>query len=472
KLVSAILGSAENSKRAALFVKGVAGCRSIHVAPGERTSLRMVIHLRKDCEKINHPLIKKIMDIDEESLIRDDEKIFQNIPALKGISRDQQIFYQSCFSLMRQCMMPQEGECKTNYYVFSREPRWGWGYGGQVFHESLAMLAYVFMDPKGAMDSQRIYMQRQHDNGYINYRTGPYLNESIPYDSTFTSSAPWYNYENYEIYKITKDRAFLKEAYESGKKFYEFYVASRDSNSNGLCEWGGEASLESVRDARVAVWDQVGWPSNFEGPDVNSMLVMEAKSLEKMAKELGLEQESKKWKKDWEQRADKINWFMWDESTGLYYNINRNNQSFTFRKDNDLKIKEIIGFLPYWAGIPDSAQVERLMQVMKDSAEFWRPNGISTLSAKESYYNPIGYWNGPVWVQWNYLLFRGMLDHGDTTGAKILVSRVINTMIWHLKNDHTFWEFYSPDDHQAGWNQTYIWAGIAARFLIDLHDNQ
>jgi hypothetical protein len=44
---------------------------------------------------------------------------------------------------------------------------------------------------------------------------------------------------------------------------------------------------------------------------------------------------------------------------------------------------------------------------------------------------------------------------------------VLDNMIYHLKKDHVFWEFYSADDHQAGWNKTYIWAGIATRFLID-----
>jgi hypothetical protein len=33
-------------------------------------------------------------------------------------------------------------------YVFSREPTWGWGHDGQVFHESLSMLAYALFDPR------------------------------------------------------------------------------------------------------------------------------------------------------------------------------------------------------------------------------------------------------------------------------------------------------------------------------------
>ena len=88
---------------------------------------------------------------------------------------------------MRQVMLPPEAKCGFNYYVFSREPQWGWGHGGQVFHESLTMLSYALMDPMGAMNSQRVYRERQYQNGYINYRTGPYLDETIPYKGQLTT---------------------------------------------------------------------------------------------------------------------------------------------------------------------------------------------------------------------------------------------------------------------------------------------
>jgi glycogen debranching enzyme len=324
------------------------------------------------------------------------------------------------------------------------------------------------MDPAGAMNSQRVYFERQHPDGYINYRTGPYLDETIEFKGKLTSSAPLFNYENLEIFKVTRNKHFLEEAYKSGAKFYRFYIANRDSNSNGLCEWGGEASLESLRDARVAVWDKVGWPSNFEGPDLNSMLVMEAKSLAQMAALLGHHEEAEKWSADAQNRSKLINGTMWDKANGFYYNVTRNDQSFSYRHPDDLKIKEIIGFLPLWAGISDTDQTSKLVSTMTNPDEFWRPFGVPTLSAKDSYYNPIGYWNGPVWVQWNYLLFRGLLDHGYKKEAEELAMKVLDNMIWHLKQDHVFWEFYSPDDREAGWNKTYIWAGVAARFMIDL----
>ncbi len=455
-------------KKGSKAVKGIIFSRNYRLSPGDLVSFRIISGIEKRSVSQRFDKVSTVFKVDLNSMVRDDEKVYANIPVLAANCSDLNLFYLSCFSLLRQCMMPPEGECKTNYYVFSREPKWGWGYGGQVFHESLAMMAYAYMDPGGAMNSQRVYMSRQRPDGYINYRTGSYLNETIEYNGKSTTSAPLYNYENLEIFKVTKDKKFLWEAYESGKKFYRFYVANRDSNNNGLSEWGGEASLESVRDARVAVWDQVGWPSNFEGPDLNAMLVMEAKSLSEMAKIFGKQKESDEWKFLANVRAEKINRYLWDENTGFYYNVTRDGQKFSFRNSDDLKIKEIIGFLPYWAGITGKGQTEKLLLTLKDSNEFWRPYGVPSLSAREQYYNPIGYWNGPVWVQWNYLIFRGLLDHGDTLGAQELAGKVMDNMIWHLKKDHVFWEFYSPDERQAGWNQTYIWAGIAARFLIDL----
>ncbi len=507
--LSRLLESLSIQKRYSPFINGITAFRTLKMQPGESTTFEVIVSLVKRDEPdaaLNGTLRKAENDkssqdsrlreaeslklagefrmlesMDLTRLVKEDEQAYSRIPVLKFRdkdtdkannkdkvnNKDKEMLYWSAFSLMRQCMMPPEGACNYNYYVFSREPRWGWGYGGQVFHESLAMMAYAYMDPKGAMNSQRIYMERQKPDGYINYRTGPYLNETIETDGKQTSSAPWFNYQNLEIFHITGDRQFLKEAYVSGKKFYRYYISNRDSNNNGLCEWGAHAELESVRDARVAVWDKVGWAAGFEGPDVNAMLVMEARSLSDMASKLGFSEESIMWREDALKRSALINKTMWDTETGFYYNVNKKDQSFNFHSLNDLKIKEIIGFLPLWAGVADKEKADLLLKKMVDTTEFWRQYGIPSLTAKSDYYCPIGYWNGPVWVQWQYLIYRGLRDYGYDELAGQLAGRVLDNMVYHLKKDHIFWEFYSADDRQAGWNNTYIWAGIAARFLID-----
>ncbi len=411
---------------------------------------------------------KKTFGLNPGFFIRADERLYSKIPLLHFSNPDDEMMYWSAFSLMRQCMLPPEGNLRHNYYVFSREPVWGWGHGGQVFHESLSMLAYVFMDPESAMNSQRVYMESQHPDGYINYRTGPYLNETVPYNGELTSSAPWFSWENWEIYEVTKDRGFLGQAYQSGKKLFGFWEKNRDTQHDGLYEWGGHAVLESVRDDQVAVWDQVGWPANFEGPDLNSMLMMEARSLSKMAKTLGIMKESEAWERKADSVSTLVNKYMWDDSTGFYYNVNKLNHSFTLKTPGDLKRKEIIGFLPLWAGIASKEQAARLVRTMTDTSEFWREYGVPSLAADDPYYNPKGYWNGPVWVEWEYLLERGLLRYGYRDVAKRLVGKVTANVIAQLRKDHYFWEFYDPDAEWAGYHRTYIWAGLVSRMLMDL----
>lgn len=443
------------------------------IIPAGKTIDLRIIRGVVETEKDVNDLVNQCRDLFKEDLnkyVQEDEELYSRIPKLKFENKDYEALYWNAFSLIRQCMLPPEGECSYNYYVFSREPRWGWGYGGQVFHESLTMLAYAFMDPISTMNSQRVFMERQWEDGYINYRTGPYLNETIPENGEYTSSAPWFNWQNWEIYKVTKDKKFLEEAYQSGKKFYEYFVSNRDKDNDGLCEWGANAILECVRDGRVAVWDEVGDPKNFDAVDCNIMLVSEAKALASITKELGLNDEADKWLNDAKKRTDLINKYMWDPETGFYYHIDMKNNTFTFNKPNDLKRKEIIAFLALWAGVANEEQAEELMKHLKNPDEFWRSYGVPTLSADDSYYNPIGYWNGPIWVQWQYLIFRGLLDYGYTEEAKQLVDKVLDNMNYQLKTNHWFWEFYSADDYQAGWNKTYIWAGILARFLIDLNN--
>lgn len=470
--INALVENELNNTIPASEAKIIALSRELIIPAGRSVELKIVRGV-VEADKETTELVQKcktLMNEDLTEYLKEDEEVYSAIPQVKFSGSDTQLLYWNAFSLIRQCMLPPEGECSYNYYVFSREPRWGWGYGGQVFHESLTMLAYVYMDPEGAMNSQRVFIERQHPDGYINYRTGPYLNETIPENGQLTSSAPWFNWQNLEIFKVTKDKEFLKQAYESGKKFYNYYVGNRDSDKDGLCEWGANAVLECVRDARVAVWDEVGDPANFEAVDCNIMLVSEAKSLASMAEELGLNDEASVWMKDAVKRTELINRYMWDPETEFYYNINKKDHSFTFKNKDDLKRKEIIAFLALWAGVADTSQAEMLVKHLLNANEFWRRYGVPTLSADDSYYNPIGYWNGPVWVQWDYLVFRGLLNYGYNKEARELTEKVMNNMIHQLKTDHWFWEFYSPDDHQAGWNKTYIWAGIIARFMIDLNN--
>lgn len=443
---------------------------TVTLEPGATRTMRVVRGVAG--VQSDRPILQKSQDLMEYSVsraVRKNEQLYRSVPRLDFEDPDREMMYWSAFNLMRQNMLPPEGKSSYNHYVYSREPTWGWGHAGQVFHESLTMLPYAYLDAQSAQNSQRVYMERQWRNGYIEYRAGPYLDATNFVRGSFTSSAPWFSYENWELYQRTHDRSFLRDAYESGTAFYTWWINNRDQDNDGLAEWGGHAILESVRDANVALWKDVGWPSNFESPDLNSMLVKEAEALANMAEVLGDSSGAQRWRREADTRKTAIQETFWDEETGFFYYVDREDHDFTFDEQNDLKRREITGLLPLWAGTATDAQAERLVEEhLTDSTSFWRPYGVPSLSANDPFYDPQGYWNGPVWVEWQFLLVRGLLEYGYQAEARELTSRVFENVIQNLKTSHTFWEFYSPESHWAGHHQTYIWTGLVAQMAIDL----
>jgi len=451
--------------------------KSFRLGKGERATLRIV----RAVEGASRPaesleaLARQALALPSASLLAGAEALYQRIPRLPRLSREEELVYLGAFNLVRQMMMPAEGACRRNYYVFSREPTWGWGHDGQVFHESLTLLAYVFMDPASAMDSQRVFADRQREDGYIGYRIGPYVNRTFPYQGEDTTSAPFYNWTNWEVYRVSKDRRFLEEAYQSGSRLARWFMKNRDRDNDGLFEWGGHAILECVRDGFNAVYDLFGGtadvPRRFEALDLSLMMVKEFRSLEAMAGELAKSNEANEWKEKADRLAKRINETMWDGDSGFYYHV----AAGTHRMELDgksLKRKEIIGFLPLWAGVASKEQAERLVAHLKDPASFSRRFGVPTLAADDPHYNPYVtrccQWNGAVWLLWDYLVFRGLLDYGYRAEAEEVYRRVFQAVAGQLRANHRFWESYSPDYTKLESPMSYIWDAIIARFMIDL----
>ncbi len=458
----------------------------VSLSPGESAELRVVRAVTPASEGTEGMLARSraLVTVSLAELEREEAGRFAQAPH-PALDRDDEIVYRGALALARQSMLPPEGRTAHNYYVFSREPTWSWGHDGQVFHESLSMLAYAYLDPASAMESQRVFMEAQEADGYIPYRVGPYVVRTFPIDGEKTTSAPFYSWINAEVYRAAKGRvgdaaarAFLEDAYRSGSSFTEFLTSHRDRDGDGLLEWGGHAVLESVRDSLVPVWKLLGGddpraPSRVEALDLSSMVVMEMRSLAEMARELGRNEESARW----EERAGRLSRLveqtMWDGETGFYYNVDRDTNGFVTRDGLDLRREEIIGFLPLWAGIASREHAEALVATLTDPETFWRRFGVPTLSAEDPGYEPLVkrccQWNGAVWLEWDYLVFSGLERYGYHDVARELGRKMVLAAATQLRRNHRFWESYSPDEVKLASPRNYIWNSILARVLLDLN---
>lgn len=427
-----------------------------------------------------------LLTMDLQPYLDENVELFRSVPRPVRMTRAERIMYIGAFNLVRGCMLPPSGKTSHNFYVFSREPLWGWGHGHQVLHESLSMLAYAFLDPESAQGSQRVYMEQQRDDGLIAYRHGPRGRGEYPHysrihgDTMATTSSPFYNWINYEIYEVSHDREFLEDAYASGKKYMEWLLANRDADGDGLLEWGPYGIIENVRDWYNAVFqvsaeryldvDKEDISDELECLDLSLMAINEINYLSKMAHIIGLEDDKYYWNKRSAKMTALVNEKMWREEDGFYYHINRVDDSWYFL-DRDLRRQEIIGFLPLWAGACDELQAARLVETLTDTTKFWRKYGVPTLAADDPWYSAeVDYcckWNGPVWLLWDYMVFRGLINYGYDELAIELADKMLLAVETQLRKNHNYWESYSPDNDVLNCPPNYIWDAIIARVLID-----
>lgn len=456
----------------------------LNLAPGEEMNVRILRGWQNQSANPKELAgkIRQMKTAPLQSFVDDNVRLFKSVPRIQFSTPGEKMIYLGAFNLVRGCMLPPTGEAKENFYVFSRNPIWGWGHGHQVLHESLSMLAYVYLDAQSAEGSQRIYMEQQGEDGLIAYRHGPRGPQSYPHKGMPTTSAPFFNWINLELYNVSQDMNFLRDAYASGKRYTQWLIDNRDTDKDGLFEWGPYGIIENVRDWYNVVFqvskdrhldiDKEDISDELECLDLSLMMVKEMKSLATMAELLDLNEEAAAWREKAEKTAALINKTMWDDKTGFYYHVDKQNHTFSFM-GRDLKRMEIIGFLALWAGVATEERADILVDKLTNPEKFWRKYGVPTLAADDEWYSPyVDYcckWNGPVWLLWDYMVFTGLQQYGYEGYARELGDKMLEAVSTQLKMNHHFWESYSADNTVLDCPPNYIWDAIIAKLLIDIH---
>ena len=450
--------------------------------PGESKTISYLRGLQDQSEDpVN--LIQEINTAAEanfQQFLNENVALFKSVPRIDFKTEDEKLVYLGAFNLVRGCMLPPADKTAHNFYVFSRNPLWGWGHGHQVLHESLSMLAYVYLDPQSAMESQRVYMEQQGEDGLIAYRHGPGGMQDYPHKDESTTSAPFFSWINWEIYQTSKDEQFLQEAYTSGVKYMNWLTKHRDTDQDGTFEWGPYGIIENVRDWYNAVFqvsaeryldvDKEDISDELECLDLTAMVINEMRCLASMANALGKEKESKSWTKKADQTSNLLNELMWEQNDHFFYSVDKKDHSFYFM-DRDLRRQEIIGFLPMWASAIDQEKAGLLVGTLTDTTKFWRKFGVPTLAADDEWFSPyVDYcckWNGPVWLLWDYMVYDGLKKYGFDKEASELADKMILAVKTQLSKNHNYWESYSPDNTVLDCPPNYIWDAIMAKLLID-----
>ena len=119
------------------------------------------------------------------------------------------------------------------------------------------------------------------------------------------------------------------------------------------------------------------------------------------------------------------------------------------------------GFLAMWSNVATEEQAKEMVEKhYQDTSSFNAPAGIRTLSPLEKMYdlrasgNPSS-WQGPIWINVNYLVFRGLLNYGYEDEARELAEKTILLLGRDFERFGGLHEYYLPENGEPVLNKGF-----------------
>jgi hypothetical protein len=135
----------------------------------------------------------------------------------------------------------------------------------------------------------------------------------------------------------------------------------------------------------------------------------------------------------------------------------------------DLKGQEVIRVqtashaLPLYAAIPNEKKASTVIERLSTICPFHEEEvcvAAPTYDESKEGFIASGYWRGPIWININWMIYRGLLDYGFTD----LAGKIRLNMI-KLVEKLGFWEYFSPTEMRGLGSNPFSWT---AALLIDL----
>jgi glycogen debranching enzyme len=162
-----------------------------------------------------------------------------------------------------------------------------------------------------------------------------------------------------------------------------------------------------------------------------------------------------------EERAEKtkgaVNLKLWDEEHGTYLD-------YDFADARPIRMylgPNIAG--PLYAGIPDHARANRLLDTLINDGFCLSDENMTPIPSYEVHgfgFSPVRYWLGPVWINIDWFLMRGLDSYGYENHAKRLRDTIID-----LCRKEGFREYFDPYDGSGLGSNFFSWS---AALLIDV----
>jgi len=175
---------------------------------------------------------------------------------------------------------------------------------------------------------------------------------------------------------------------------------------------------------------------------LNSLLYKTEKDLERISGMLGRPADTEEWRKQAEERKDRIQKYLWDSERGLYFD-------YDFENGKRSDYEYVTAFFPLWAGIPTPEQARAVMQHLPT---FEKPGGL-VMSTHETG----GQWDFPyAWAPDQLVADEGIRRYGFNEDADRVSYEFLSAVAENFRRDGTIREKYNAVTRSS---ETQVTAG-------------
>ena len=273
------------------------------------------------------------------------------------------------------------------------------------------------------------------------------------------------------------DAEWLREDFYKLQAFVSMYLNWHRDRATGLMYWQTDEAIGVDND-----------PSTFYRPHgssgsifLNALMYRELLAMEYLARCLKMESIAEEFSREAKKIRESVREHCWDPRDMFYYSVDLN---LLPRERPDIKgvepgnlflhvgqprtydcliqrLSVWSGFMAMWAGIATKEQAKEMVERhYKDTTSYNAPAGIRTLSPLEKMYdvrasgNPSS-WQGPIWINVNYLVFRGLVRYGFQEEARELAEKTVLLLGRDYERFGALHEYYLPENGEPVLNKGF-----------------
>lgn len=287
------------------------------------------------------------------------------------------------------------------------------------------------LDARIAWEYLRAVLQAQRRDGMISIRVTTRGMRARRTQPPVLAWAVW------KVYEVLGDRAMLREARPRLEAYLRWNKRNRQA-ANGLYRWATERkALSRADESGMDNSPRFDGGAQLDAVEFSVYMALDWWYLGGICKELHERAAATVCFAEAERITQAIHAQLWNEDVGFYCD--------RYPDGSFSPILACTGFMPLLLEGIDPARVQSLLDKLHDPAHFGAAVPVPSVSLSDPAFST-DMWRGPMWVNTNGFIIRGLQQQGEIDAARALTRKTIETVDRYYREYGVVFEFYDARD--------------------------